>query len=181
MNQTNLVLLILSIGVIWYIFNYDLGLSEQFGGSLPIVKKSKPHYLRHYRELDNVNNVLNRPILPADTVTNELQAYNLWDGRSQLEYIEPVEKELIFNDYGQDVVSNDVKTLVEAKQHYFLDQADIIDYYGKKYYWDWRYPREPLPIEFAENAEKWVKENPNLYPSYVISSRNYSKLKPNDH
>ena len=181
MNHINLVLLILTIGILCYIFNNNMGFTGQTGGALPItIKESGPHYLRHYRELDNVNNVLNRPLAPADKATSQLHASNIWEDRSQLEYIKPVEKYLKFEDYAEEPVAEDTKTLVEAKQHYFLDEAKIIDYYGKKYYWDWRYPREPLPVEFAKDADKWVKEHPNLYPSYVISSRNYSQLKNND-
>lgn len=182
MSNLNLAIIAILILTVYYLLQ-DTELVQLGGSALPVTlpESGQSPYNRQYRELDNVDNVLNRPLHSADKVTAGLHAANTWENvdgtrRSNLELIKPNKHYLDFNDIDADLVSPDTRALVESKQHYFLDEAKIIDYYGKKFYWDWRYPKEPLPIEFAHNPEKWVRENPNLYPSYIVRSRDYSQL-----
>lgn len=181
-NLINITIAILTILTLYYLFK-DTDLIQSGGGLIPVTlsEGSSSPYTRQYRELDNVDNVLNRPLQPVDKDTARQHAANTWENvdgtaRTQLEFRKPDKRYLDFNDIDADLVSPDTRALVESRQHYFLDEAKIIDYYGKKFYWDWRYPKEPLPIEFAQDPDKFVRENPNLYPSYVIRSRDYSQL-----
>lgn len=181
-NLINITILFL---ILYYLLK-DMDIVEsviQKGGSIPVTLSENgiSPYTRQYREIDNVDNVLNRPLQKVNKYTARLHAANSWnnnDGtqRAQLELVEPTKRYLNFIDSKPEHVTPDIHTLVESKQPYFLDKANIIDYYGKKFYWDWRYPKEPLPIQFAHNPDKFVKENPNLYPSYIIRSRDLSQL-----
>ena len=145
-------------------------------------KHGEPSYIRQYKELDAINNVLNRPVKPGQKDINNLQASNLQPG---------IEHELS-GGYAQwdegtsaatladEKVDSTLKVLVEDRQPFFLDGALIIHKDGQKFYWDARYPREPVSLDFAEHPDKYVAEHPTVYPSYVISSRDYSGLKPHD-
>jgi hypothetical protein len=75
---------------------------------------------------------------------------------------------------------NSLKVLVEDHQPFFLNGALIINKEGQKFYWYARYPLKPISIDFASDPDKYVAEHPNIYPSYVISSRNYEDTKPYD-
>ena len=161
----------------------DFGTIAQLGGSLPQMnidnKHHDPNYSRQYRELDDVDNVLNRPVKAVNKITEGLQAKNMFRGQ-ELELRAPVKTYLDFMDIMTKETPTEVKVLVEDKQPYFLDEALIIDKYGKKFYWDWRYPKQPISVAFAKDPELYIREHPNEYPGYIIASRNYSNLGPND-
>jgi len=182
MSNLNLAIIAILILTVYYLLK-DTDIITQIGGDmLPVTLSEGPSpYTRQYNELNNVDNVLNRRLYPVDKNTARQHAANTWENvdgssRMHMEFIKPDKHYLDFKDIDADLVSPDTRALVESKQHYFLDEAKIIDCYGKKFYWDWRYPKEPLPIEFAHDPEKFVKENPNLYPSYIVRSRNFSQL-----
>ena len=123
-------------------------------------EKINSPYLKQYKELDNVDNVLKRQQYPTNQVINNTKPYDESDSYT-------VDKKSI--DYIPEFkASSDLKSLVEAKQPYFLDEALIVTYYGVPHYWDWRYPRQPIPIEFAQDPEKFIKEHPEVYPSYLL-------------
>ena len=42
----------------------------------------------------------------------------------------------------------------------------IVRYYDKKYYRDWRYPRQPIEIAFGMDPEGYCKINPHVYPCF---------------
>uniref|UniRef100_A0A6C0J9A4 Uncharacterized protein n=1 Tax=viral metagenome TaxID=1070528 RepID=A0A6C0J9A4_9ZZZZ len=181
MSIFNIIIITVLILTVLYIVK-DISISQIGGKAIPISLQSEgPHYIRQYREHENVDNVLNRPLYPANKDTNALQSANTWtnlDGSNNVNYelIKPVKRYLEFTDIDKALVSPETRALVESKQPYFLDEANIIDCYGKKYYVDWRYPKQPLPIEFAQDSEKYIKEHPSLYPSYIIRSRDSSLL-----
>ena len=50
-------------------------------------------------------------------------------------------------------------------------KTTLKEYYGGMYYYDFRYPREPLPIEFSKDPEGFCSRNPGSYPCYVRASR----------
>jgi hypothetical protein len=123
-------------------------------------------YSQQINELDNVDNVLKRRQYPGKPVINNLKPID--EGSQQA--VLPKDS---LPDIKTPVVPVGTKAVLEAKQPYFLDEALIVNYYGKSHYWDWRFPGQPLPIEFAKDPAKFVKENPEVYPSYIIKSRNY--------
>ena len=126
-------------------------------------------YSQQINELDHVDNVLNRKQFPPNPVINKLLPVD----ETPIN-IGVLPKQSI-EDVKTPVVSIGTKAVLEAKQPYFLDEALIVTYYGIPHYWDWRFPRQPLPLEFAKDPAKFVKENPEVYPSYIIKSRNYGK------
>jgi len=50
-------------------------------------------------------------------------------------------------------------------------KTSVKDYYGSTYYYDFRYPREPISIEFMKDPVGYCKRNPGRYPCYVRESR----------
>lgn len=143
---------------------------DQSGGVLPQISYKNPMYNRQYRELDNVDNVLNRPMVQGDSVTASLQAYNsaeVWACA-----------DITHSEVGAEAraVSETIKDKIETHQPYFLKEPLIIDHYGEKFYWDARYPKQPISIDFQRDPEKYIRDRPNEYPSYVIASRNYDLI-----
>jgi hypothetical protein len=171
MNIAGLVLFVILVSAFVAIPKFQLG-----GLGLPmdkpgLVPSADSIYLQQYRELDNVDNVLLRPLTTGDNFINNLMPTLDDKGQQSLpKLMSPFVTE----------VSKQTKSIIESKQPYFLDDVKIVNYYGVPHYWDWRYPRQPIPIEFAVNPEKYTKEHPGLYPSYIISSRDYSNLKDNE-
>ena len=146
----------------------------QSGGALSQVtignSYEDPYYLQQYKELDSVDNVLNRPLQPRDPVTEALVPVEEGVVRSLPTLLrEPVKKYLDFRDIVRKPTSERVKTYVSDRQPYFFEDPEIVDYYGKKFYWDWRYPRHPVSVLFATDPERFCREHPNEYPSYIIA------------
>jgi hypothetical protein len=175
MNIAGCILVILIIAGLYYIY----GMAQiKVGGALPAINMSPtadPYYNRQYKELDDVNNVLNRKVVKGKDNINELHPWNEdcdLNGKlmTQLKLLEPWKRYLDFSDIERAPNSPELKALVEDKQPYFLDEALIIDYYGEKFYNDANYPRHPISVEFAKDPAKFCKENPNVYPSYVIGA-----------
>jgi len=187
MNVSGIILVFIAA---FLIYKIQTDQTDQFGGALTQMtidnRYQDPYYARQYRELDDVDNVLNRPQEPGKEVIQSLAPVNAGpdvddDDKpiTQLRLLPPVQRYLDFNDDIQKTeVSEQTKVLVEGQQPYFLDEALIIDHYGEKYYWDWRYPKQPIAIQFIQDPEGYVRDHPNEYPSYVIKSRDYSNLGP---
>ena len=161
---------------------FRINKTDQVGGAVKQLsienKTSDPYYARQYRELDNIDNVLIRPLGKGNKNTEKLLPSNMFDSVDQ-ELRVPIKKYLDFIDIMKKTTPEKTKVLVESKQPYFLDESLIIDYYGKKYYWDSRYPKQPISVEFAKDPLTYAKLHPNEYPSYVIASRNLAELEPN--
>lgn len=176
----NIVGLVLIIVIVILLSSYIKGhnLIQVGSADLPVTLKNDSNFTRQYRELDNVDNVLNRPIREPNEAINNLKAVNTFDKYKYLKH--PPAYYLDFTDIKCIPASKDTNAIVEAKQPYFLDEALIIKRDGRNFYYDWRYPKKPIPVEFAKNPEKFIKQNPNVYPSYIIKSRDLSGLKPYD-
>lgn len=148
--------------------------TRQTGGALPQVsinnRYEDPYYAQQYKELDSVDNFLNRPLHPRDAITEALVPVEEGRVTSSPTLIgRPARKYLDFKDIITEPTSEKVKTYVSDRQPYFFDDPVVVDYYGKKFYWDWRYPRHPISTEFATDPEKFCREHPKEYPSYVIA------------
>lgn len=185
MRLDGIFLTCLIIGIIYCLSDLKNQVGGDCRGALPVdFRQYPPYYIQQYKELGDINNVLKRPVHPHDDTTEKLVAENHWtylDGikRTQLELITPPKRFLDFKDKPTANISDDEKVMVEDKQHYFLDDSLIIDYDGKKFYWDYRYPRKPISIEFAKDPVKYIQDHPKEYPSYVIKARDFSQLKSN--
>ncbi len=174
MNITGLVLVILitSLFIIGTLNTQSGGSASGWSGiTIPLTNNV---YSRQFNELDNVDFVLQRPHVPGNAFIDTMMPVE--EGTNTLYTLpkKPVE------DIKPAVVTQDTKVTVETKQPYFLNEALIVSYYGVPHYWDFRYPRQPISVEFAKDPEKFVREHPDEYPSYVIKSRNYSQLEPFD-
>ena len=175
MNIPGSILILLITATLFKIYHEK----DQTGGTLSAInitnKYTEPYYSRQYRELDDVNNVLNRPVVKGKDYINELQPWNTYsdlDGstHTQLKLREPWKRYLDFSDIKTNPNTKTIKVLVEDKQPYFLDEALIIDYYGEKFYNDANYPKHPISIDFAKDPVKFCNEHPNEYPSYILQS-----------
>jgi hypothetical protein len=144
------------------------------GWSAVTIPQTTNLYSQQFNELDNVDHVLKRPQMPANNFINRLAPVE--EGPANGAKLPKDSMPAIKNE----TLATETKALLEAKQPYFLDHALIVNYYGKPHYWDWRFPRQPLPIEFAQDPKKFVKEHPEMYPSYVVKSRNFDNLEMND-
>ena len=177
MNLSAIILIIIAIYLIRKINSRD-----QLGGGVKQInitnKTNDPYYSRQYRELDNVDNVLLRPIDKSNKDIENLISSNTFTHSDQ-EIRVPIKKYLDFVDTKTRKTPEDTKVIIEHKKPYFLDESLIIDYYGEKYYWDERFPKQPISIDFAKDPIKYVKDHPNEYPSYIVASRNLSDLSPN--
>jgi hypothetical protein len=140
-------------------------------------------------ELHNVDNVLNRPVgeknedidgtVPVleETPDQQQSAPGLVVRQAQ-EIQEFPKYYLDFKDIYRRPLDKDTETMVESVQPYFLGKAEILDLYGQYYYRDWRYPLQPIRLEFALDPQKFVREHPVEYPSYVIRSRDLRDTQP---
>jgi len=131
-------LMLLALGVLFiYIYMYG---DEQTGGLSPATianKYNDPYYARQYRELDDVNNVLNRPIRQGKTHIQQLQSMGIGESSkpSQLQVAPLTYLDLEAGDYITDSTPKDVLTMVEGRQPYFFSEPVVIDYCGRKFYW----------------------------------------------
>lgn len=179
MNVSGIILVLVIAYILYHVSAHGM---PQIGGALPQMtirnRYQDPYYARQYRELEDVDNVLNRPLLPVNPVTEKLEGQHEIGVHNEQELREPVKTYFDFaaTDRPKRSTGEDTKVLVEVRQPYFLDEALIIDRDGEKYYWDTRYPKQPISINFAKDPVKYIKDRPNEYPSYVIASRNYGDL-----
>lgn len=120
---------------------------------------------------------LTQPILPGKTDINNLKETNPF--RSNFfyldkKYAEKEDPDPNVTKYPK-VPHYDLKPYldkVKERQPYIFDKPYILYYYGYPFYYDWRYPERPIDIKFATNPEKYVEQNPHLYPSYRFLSKN---------
>jgi hypothetical protein len=166
-----LVLLIASLFIVMTLHSQTGG--SPSGWSAVTIPQTSNIYSQQFNELDNVDNVLKRPLFPANKFINALTPVE--EGPENAAKLPKESMPAIV----REPVADGTKVMVETKQPYFLDNALIVNYYGKTHYWDWRYPRQPLPVEFATDPEQFVRDHPEVYPSYVIKSRNYADLQMN--
>jgi hypothetical protein len=181
MNISGIILVLIAAFLIYQI---HVSGQQQTGGALKQMtvenRHQDPYYARQYRELDDVDNVLNRPQELGKKHIQDLVARNLHMG-SEMPLQELQQQRMNFSDTDVPKIATteSAKVLVENQQPYFLDEALILDREGRKYYWDWRYPKQPISVDFVKDPDNYVKTRPNEYPSYVIRSRDYSDLGPN--
>ena len=65
-------------------------------------------------------------------------------------------------------LTDDQKKLISIKQPKFFNKLNLVN---GRYYYDERFPEEPVPVEFALNAEKFCKNNIGVYPCYRYKQR----------
>ena len=131
---------------------------------------STPYYTQQFRELHDTNHVLSRPVGTADKHIDSIRPYN--KNKDTKYYIQrPVRTylDLEAGDRQAKKTPEDLKVIIQHRQPYFLGDALVLDRYGKKYYHDARYPKQPISVMFAIDEKGFVARHPNEYPSYVIN------------
>ena len=174
--NTNGILLMLFITSLFIGISLNTNSKLQTGGKIleggkvlrPLsFPSSDSAYLQQYNELNNVDNVLKRKQYEKNDIIDKVQPDKTDDYyQANISPVIDLERK----------VSDSEKAIIEGKQPYFLDDIKIVNYYGIPHYWDWRYPKQPIRIQFATNPQKYIKEHPEEYPSYIIKSRDYSNL-----
>ncbi len=143
--------------------NSNSGLPQTGGKSDPVIF----NYSRNHRELENVDNVLDRQVTKGTTIVNPVPCGNTNADYVIRNEIKPLNKS----------ISQDLKALIQYRQPYMFDKPKITDIDTNKYYYDWKYPRKPISVEFLKNPKKYCRSNPLEYPctdSRFQSSLNYA-------
>jgi hypothetical protein len=152
-------------------------------GGAPLVRDAteQTYYARQFDELKNTDNVLYRETEEPPEDINDLQLFP--SGKSTnsepLEMKTPKRVKFNFKDMQFHDEQTENKEMIKRIQPYFMSQPEIIyraD--GSNYYWDWQFPKQAVSTEFAKDPERFVREHPLEYPSYVIRSRMPNKCNP---
>jgi hypothetical protein len=64
----------------------------------------------------------------------------------------------------------DPSTTKKENQYMFGDDSTLVRY-NNTFYHDWRFPAQPVEVEFSMNPEEYVKKHPKRYPSYVYKTK----------
>lgn len=62
-------------------------------------------------------------------------------------------------------------SLTKDYNQYMFGEDSRLVRYNNNYYHDWRFPAQPVEVEFAENPEDYIKKYPKRYPSYVYKTK----------
>lgn len=66
-----------------------------------------------------------------------------------------------------DLNDNGKETIKKFSPYLFDDGCKTFTCYGNKFYYDYRFPRKPIEVEFANDPVNYIKEHPKRYPSYM--------------
>ena len=186
-------LVVLVVLVVYVVRKMKQPVSTQSGGANNAIAVNAPdngftaQVQRQICELADPDNFLRREVVPgnpdvARTVGFKHTAFlPNGDRRDQEELKEGADALGVvpqFTDCSCAPVSSTDKAQVAGNQPFFLDAPYVISYYGKNFYWDMRYPRKPIPLAFLRDEKKFVKQHPQVYPSYVIASRRLKRVQP---
>jgi hypothetical protein len=175
MNISGIILVLFAAYLIYQI-QAQIQETHFIGGAPQFSGVGVGVYSRQYKELDDVDHVLTRPLVPGKKDINELIAYNAQvrtvnngimpsEASSSLVLASPAAPAIPAAAVDPILpVDKDTRALIEARQPAFLREALIIN---GKYYYDRQYPQRPVSIDFARDPEKYVREHPDEYPSYV--------------
>lgn len=155
-------------------------------------QNDRNNYFQQEQELGNFNNVLLRNRQPGKKEINNIQTTlttGLADKNDKYGRLhegslcEPddnppnkvlgmFEKHQIPEKLEECVTDKKVwNNIVKFQPDIYGNKPHVINYYGRLFYHDWRYPLQPINIRFASNPKKFVEQYPQEYPSYVILSR----------
>lgn len=149
--EVTIVFLAVAVILVFYLAAFKQDIKEQFLVTEDTITN----------DYNNVDLALNKIIEKGDVVANSVtprdetpctfekfENYNL----------EPVEKVSMEN-------------FVKDSQYMFENGDTILTKYNKNYYHDWRFPAQPVEVEFAKNPEEYIKKYPKRYPSYVYENK----------
>jgi|694.fasta_scaffold07965_9 hypothetical protein len=140
--------------------------TEPFAADMPLLSLQNI-YNKHKKEYKNINNVLKRPLAKGDETANNIKTQNDFKitGNNYNMFLTVNKEEEINNKMNE--------KLRQIKAHPKLKNKPLKIIYGEYFYYDNDYPKEPISVEYALNPEEYIKNNPECYPSYIITkSRN---------
>ena len=120
----------------------------------------------NYRAFDNFYDPLkllyDKPIFKESNANDDGKTFD------QFGKVFPIkdEESVIYNSKVN--INNNQGVLLSTKQPHIYDKLDIIK---GRYYYDARFPQEPVPLEFGLNADKFCQSNVAVYPCYKYYSR----------
>lgn len=132
--------------------------TEIMPGKIDIVnlKESNPHNSNYFYLDHNERNKVEIPNRKVSTPKPSKLTYHRLKENDQLMCI---------------TNKDPIRQSIKDYQPYMYDQGEIINYYDRPFYRDWRYPERPIDPNFAANAEKYCANQPNVYPCYRYYSR----------
>lgn len=133
------------------------------------------NYQQRLNEIVDTDRVLDRTVVPGkqkiSTLKVPLSDPHITDKYHRVGKVK--QRTLNFKDKKKVCIppNHPVYQLINDQQPYMFDRPELVDYYGRQYYWDWRYPRKRIDIKFLTDPKGYCKKNPNTYPCYIIKSR----------
>ena len=61
--------------------------------------------------------------------------------------------------------------ITKKENQYMFGDESLLVRYNNNYYHDWRFPAQPVEVEFSVNPEEYIKKYPKRYPSYVYKTK----------
>ena len=125
-------------------------------------------YLTAFKQEENFQNIADYNNL--DLSLNKI----LRNGNPVINSVVPNEKE--YNQEKVTLLEKQSSPLKELNQTmptamYMVENSPVYTKDNKQYYNDWRFPMAPIELAFAANPDKYVKEHPKRYPSYVYENK----------
>ena len=129
---------------------------------IPVLKKL---YHQRLLEIENVDAVLDRPIVQGDHNIENLKLLP-----EETDYQQPD-----LQNINQEAIPQNPPNIREMKliKARMLAGTTLVYINNNIFYWDKQYSTELTPVEFAYNPKKYVTENPTLFPSYEIYKNNH--------
>jgi hypothetical protein len=155
--------IIFILSIIFYIAFKITNTTENFAEDIPLLTiKSK--YNNRINEMNNLDMVLQREIINGESDINNTKPYH---------YTIP-------NIYSKNIKShyheNKYEILKQIKKNCILKNKEIIEHDNYFFYYDHRYPKQLLPVDFALDPLLYIKNNPTLYPSYIFLKDNNKEM-----
>ena len=122
-----------------------------------------PYYVA-YDGMYDPNRLMTKPLVMGDDkvtgVLDETIDSSSFNDNIKYNYVQPC-----------DALTTADKKKIKMHQVPFLKEVDLVDYYNKDFYYDARYPQEPVDIAFAKDPENYCRNNKNIYPCYKWYSK----------
>lgn len=164
MINLNLILILVTFVLCIYLINiyYNNNIKDTFVADPPVLVLHDLYKQRN-SEINDINKVLERPIIKGDLYIEKLQPIDLnYDDYSRYVYTAKMDETKV-----------EYLNLTEADNNLInkrkMNNTDVEFRDGGLYYWDKYYPKQMILVDFALNPAKYIKEHGNSYPSYLIN------------
>jgi len=135
-------------------------------GLLFLPKKSIEPY-DHFKDWDKINEILTMPVASRKSPVQPSDNSSLYHTYTAC----PSDPCGASDSYGEIKMPKKLSERIQELQPPFFDSPQWRDYYNCIYYNDFRYPKRPLPTEFAKDALGYCDKWPYRYPCYIRESR----------